>query len=297
MLGEARSLPFTDTACTPEYGVARTGSVVTLHRALEEDLQVEALPCAGQVQTEVVARRAVTNDAAVARFVGGILAGVHLAVAIQIGVHDVTSTPVATQSALIYLGQVLVHLFLCLGNTNGGVAPNVAQVGSAVVVAQLACGVGVLVNLHAAVGQGKGYAIVKVANLVAPAYHQVKTFRGHIQVVHLRGRGTQYGRKLGSRAYHVEGLTAEDFERTGQAIVEGTPVKTDVQGLRLFPGQRRRDESRLSGRVGLLAVHQPVATHVRVADGGIEGIPVGSILVTQFTPRNAELQGVNILLQ
>ena len=297
MLGEARSLPLTDTACAPEYGVARTGSVVTLHSALEEDLQIEALPCASQVQTEVVTRRAVTDDAAVARFVSRILAGVHLTVAIQVGIHDIAGTPVATQSALIYLGQVLVHLFLCLGNTDGGVAPDVAQISTVVVLAQLACGVGVLIDLHAAVGQGEGYAIVKVANLVAPADHQVETFGGHIQIVHLRSRGTQYSRKLGSRTYHVECLAAEDFEGTGQTVVEGTPVETEVQRLRLFPSQRRRDEGRLAGRVGLLAVNQPVTTHVRVADGGIEGIPVGSILVTQLTPRYSQFQGINILLQ
>ena len=113
---EAGSLPLTSTDSTPEYGT--TCCVITLEGSLEEHLDIKALPSCIEVQTEVIARSRVTDDAAVA---------------IEGFIHDVTSSPATSERALVNLCEVLVHLILALCDTDCGITPDVSELSTSIV--------------------------------------------------------------------------------------------------------------------------------------------------------------------
>ena len=128
---ETGRLPLTLTDSTPEYGT--TCCVVTLEGSLEEYLDIKALPSCIEVQTEVIARSRVTDDASVTWLISCILASINITIAIEVFIHDVTSSPATSECALVNLCEVLVHLILALCDTDCGITPDVSELSTSIV--------------------------------------------------------------------------------------------------------------------------------------------------------------------
>ena len=82
--------------------------------------------------------------------VEGVATAVYLVVAIEVGIHEVTTTPLGTQGCLVYLSKILIHLVVALGDAQNLVTPDFAYllalvpIGAVVGVGALACRVVVL---------------------------------------------------------------------------------------------------------------------------------------------------------
>ena len=133
--------------------------------------------------------------------------------------------------------------------------------------------------------------------MIAPANLQLPTSGTEVSIVGLRNSSSQKCRQLRSRTYHVLGITYIVIEGTSQAVVESTPVETDIIAFYLFPTQGCRNQTWSCSNIGLLASLKPGTCDRIISYCRIGLIPVINILVTQRTVRCTELQGIYSILQ
>ena len=164
----------------------------------------------------------------------------NLAVAIQVAIHDITSSPVAAQRALIGLSQVGVHLVVALSDTDGLKAPDLVHITTLDVVVDRVGGVvRITGNLGAGIRDVEGDAVRQtVLQHVAPADLQLPSSSAQVGVVGYGHAGTQDSRQLRCITHHVLGVTDIVVESTSESVVESTEVETQVVALYLLPCQQ-----------------------------------------------------------
>ena len=219
----------------------------------------------------------------------------NLVVAVQVAVHDITGSPVATQRALIGCSQVSVHLLVALSDTDGLEAPDLVHVTTLDVVVDRTGGVvRITGNLGAGIRDVECYTVRKtVLEHVAPANLQLPTSSTQVGIVSYRHACTKDGGQLRSVTNHILSVTDIVIESTSQAVVESAEVETEVVALNLLPCKQSRNQSRSAGGVRLSTILQPCTGYRVVSDSLVSLIPVVDVLVTQRTVRSTQLQGVD----
>ena len=107
--------------------------IIPFHYPLQEHRKVESFPCPGQRQTEIISWGVVTDYCQVTMIFQSIRTIVDTFFSIKIGIHNVTGSPVRPPVWGTSIGQVCIHFFLGLCNTDRFVSPDVTQYLSIIV--------------------------------------------------------------------------------------------------------------------------------------------------------------------